>query len=229
MDKAIRQYRRALSRKLPCTKAVKVRLLKRFDGLAASYLEESPSPSMEDLYRGFGPVEEMAESLLVSVTPEEKRAFRSRKTAACICTAAAVTLLVLVVAYGLFWKNTPIQSFDYLDSSASRLDDAYVQSSDPYFGEKTVTRIKSFYDGDTLIATIAFQVTFRYDGTSVTVVSKSVTQTDGYGGWSFTEDDFVASDRSVKLDGTLRWLEVLSKSPVTMILSCDEFGHISYI
>ena len=92
--------------------------------------------------------------------------------------------------------------------------------------DKNYTRRKSFYDGDTLIATIAFTATFRYDGSAVSVVSKSVTQTDTYESWSYKQDSFTSSGGTVALSGRLtKWL--IFNSSFSMGLVCDVNGNIS--
>lgn len=91
---------------------------------------------------------------------------------------------------------------------------------------KNYTRRKSFYDGDTLIAVIAFTATFHYDGSSVSVASKSITQTDTYESWSFKQNSFTSSGGTVTLSGKLtKWL--IFNSSFTMGLVCDVNGNIS--
>ncbi len=94
--------------------------------------------------------------------------------------------------------------------------------------EKTAVYKKTFKDGDTVIAIIAFEATFHYDGTSVSVASKSITQTDTYNGWSFKQSSFTSSGGSVTLTGKLtKWL-IFNSSTFTMVLTCDKNGNISY-
>ena len=56
--------------------------------------------------------------------------------------------------------------------------DEILESAQSRSTDKCYTRKKTFYREDTLIAVIAFDAVFRYDGSTVSVVSKSVTQTD---------------------------------------------------
>lgn len=93
---------------------------------------------------------------------------------------------------------------------------------------KTCTRTNTFKDGDTVIAVIAFQATFHYDGTTVIVASKSVTQTDTYDGWNYKQTSFTSSGGTVTLDARLtKWLGIFNNA-FTMSLSCDKDGNISH-
>lgn len=92
--------------------------------------------------------------------------------------------------------------------------------------DKTAHKTQEFYSGDTLIAVITIQGTFRYDGSTVSVVSKSVTQTDTYDGWSYKQNSFTSSGGTVTLDAKLtKWL-ILNTS-FTTTLTCDKNGNIS--
>ena len=83
-----------------------------------------------------------------------------------------------------------------------------------------------FYNG-VVIGVIAMKGTFRYDGSTVSVASKSVTQTDTYEGWSYKQNSFTSSGGTVTLDAKLTKLIFLN-IPFTMMLSCDKDGNISY-
>lgn len=92
---------------------------------------------------------------------------------------------------------------------------------------KSYGRSKTFKNGATTIAVIAIQGTFRYDGNTVSVVSKSVTQTDTYDGWSYSQTSFTSSGGTISLSGKLA-KPLYSSIPFTMTLSCDKDGNISY-
>lgn len=92
---------------------------------------------------------------------------------------------------------------------------------------KVVNRSATFKDGDTVIAVIVFQATFHYDGTSVSVVSKSVIQTDTYDGWNYKQTSFTSSGGTVTLSARLTKL-IIFNNPFTMSLTCDKDGNISY-
>lgn len=92
--------------------------------------------------------------------------------------------------------------------------------------DKTAVRRQTFTKNDTVIGVIAFQATYRYDGSTVSVVSKSVTQTDTYEGWSYKQSSFTSSGGTVALEGKLsKWL-ILNVS-VSMSLTCDKNGNLS--
>lgn len=92
--------------------------------------------------------------------------------------------------------------------------------------DKTATRKKTITHSDATVAVIAFKATFRYDGSTVSVVSKSVTQTDTYDGWSYSQNSFTSSGGTVTLDAKLTKLLILQKS-FTMSLTCDKNGNLS--
>lgn len=94
--------------------------------------------------------------------------------------------------------------------------------------DKSATHTKSFYREDKLIAVISFKATFRYDGSSVIVIYRSVTQTDTYNGWSYTQESFTDSGGTVTLTGKLKYLLIFSTTTFTMSMTCDANGNISY-
>lgn len=91
---------------------------------------------------------------------------------------------------------------------------------------RTATRDKSIYLEGSLIAEIAFTATFRFDGTTVFVVSKAVTQTDTYDGWKYKQQSFTSSGGTVTLEAKLTKL-LIYNNPLTMSLSCDTDGNIT--
>ena len=104
--------------------------------------------------------------------------------------------------------------------------DKLIDISQSRSSDRTYLRKKSLYNGDNLIADIAFPVTFRYDGSSVSVVSKAVTQTDTYNGWNYKQNSFTSSGGTVTLDAKLTKL-LLFNVPFTMSATCDANGNIS--
>lgn len=92
---------------------------------------------------------------------------------------------------------------------------------------KAYERRKSFYDGETLIAVIAITGTFSYNGSTVSVLSKSVSQSSTYDGWNYKQSFFTSNSGTIALEGNLTKLIVLS-IPISMTLSCDKNGNISY-
>lgn len=86
---------------------------------------------------------------------------------------------------------------------------------------------KTIKSNGTTIGIVAIHGTFAYDGSTVSVVSKSVTQTDTYDGWSYKQNSFTSSGGTITLDGKLTKLLFVSV-PFTMTLTCDKDGNISY-
>ena len=93
--------------------------------------------------------------------------------------------------------------------------------------DKTYTRRRTFEKNGTTVGIIAITALFRYDGNSVYVISKAVTQTDTYEGWNYKQNSFTSSGGTVTLDAKLTKLLVLN-IPFTMTLTCDKNGNISY-
>lgn len=93
--------------------------------------------------------------------------------------------------------------------------------------DKTYARTKTVKDGETVVAVITMTATFRYDGTTVSVVNKAVTQTDTYDGWEYVQNSFSSSGGTVTLNAKLtKWF--IFNASFTMTLTCDKNGNISY-
>lgn len=93
--------------------------------------------------------------------------------------------------------------------------------------DKSYSNTKTIKDGDTVVAIIAISATFRYDGSTVSVVSKGVTRSDTYDGWEYVQNSFTSSGGTVTLDAKItKWF--IFNSSFTMTLSCDKNGNISY-
>ena len=112
-------------------------------------------------------------------------------------------------------ENGLVVTHEIVDISATRSTD------------KTYQCKSTYSDDGTVIAVIAFIATYRYDGSTVSVISKTVTQTDTYEGWSFTQKSFTSSNGTVTLTGTLsKWL--IFNNNISMSMTCDKNGNISY-
>lgn len=68
---SVTRYKKELQKKLLCSRKDKEILLEQYEGMLNGFLEETPSPSREQLEDAFGPPENMAETLLASVTAED--------------------------------------------------------------------------------------------------------------------------------------------------------------
>lgn len=92
---------------------------------------------------------------------------------------------------------------------------------------KGYTRTRTVQNDGVVIAKISIFGIFHYDGTTVSVASKEVTQADTYEGWSYKQNSFTSSGGTITLDAKLTKLLVLN-IPISMTLSCDKDGNISY-
>ena len=92
--------------------------------------------------------------------------------------------------------------------------------------ERSATARLTIDEDGVVIAQIAFRATFRYDYTTVSVVSKSILQTDTFEGWNYKQTSFTSSGGTVSLTGKITKLLVL-KHPFDLTLTCDAYGNIS--
>ncbi len=91
---------------------------------------------------------------------------------------------------------------------------------------RAVSRGREYtYNGE-VIAIIEMTATFRYDGNTVSVVSKNISKCETYDGWSFKQSSFTSSGGTVSLTGKLTKL-LLLKATVDISLTCDKNGNIS--
>lgn len=91
---------------------------------------------------------------------------------------------------------------------------------------RAATKKQSFSKNGEAIADIAITGVFRYDGSTVSVSSKVVSQKDTYNGWSFTQNSFTSSGGTITLTGKLtKPLRV--PGSVNIKLTCDKNGNIS--
>ena len=142
------------------------------------------------------------------------------------CTLCLVLLTsIFCPAYATEQTEVIHSEVILLEDDVAVLDEIIVISS-PRATDKTATRRKTISKGDTVIGIIAFQATFRYDGSNVSVISKSVTQTDTYDGYSYSQTSFTSSGGTVTLEGKLSKLLVYNHS-FTMSLTCDKNGNLS--
>lgn len=92
--------------------------------------------------------------------------------------------------------------------------------------EVVAERTRTIKSGDTVLSVIAFEATFRYDGSAVAVVSKTVTRADAYEGYIYKQQSFTSSGSTVTLQGKLTKLLIFNHS-FTMSLTCDKNGNLS--
>ena len=105
MADGVKQYRRALKRKLRCSGGVRKRLLEKFDGAAVSYLENEPTPALAGVTEAFGPPEEMARTLMEEVTSEEATAYKWGVIVRRVIAAVALAAVLGFAIYTFCWKE----------------------------------------------------------------------------------------------------------------------------
>ena len=112
MIQSVKQYRKKLSKELLCTKSVKKRLIGEFDKLVLNYSEENSVPTVDTLTAAFGTPNDMANTLMESVSAEEMAVYKKR----CIINRAiSITLviaLLIFVIYVFFWMQKPLVAVD---------------------------------------------------------------------------------------------------------------------
>lgn len=91
---------------------------------------------------------------------------------------------------------------------------------------KTTSTTKTITYNGVTVGIFTIQATFQYNGSTVSVTSKSVTRADTYSGWSYTQTSFTSSGGTVTLNGKLTKLLHPSLS-FSMSLSCDKNGNIT--
>lgn len=101
MTDGVCKYRRSVKRLLLCGGDVRSDLIARMDKMLASFQSENPAPSFEELAKSFGTPEEMAQELMLDITPEEQETYcRKRRTVRIIAGVAAVLALMLIIFAG---------------------------------------------------------------------------------------------------------------------------------
>lgn len=119
-----------------------------------------------------------------------------------------------------------IYSEEFVLEDGTTVKDEIIVTSHARSTDKTATRRQTFSRSDTVIGIIAFQAKFRYDGSTVSVISKSVTQTDTYDGYSYKQSSFTSSGGTVTLEGKLTKLLIFNTA-FSMSLTCDKNGTLS--
>ena len=104
--------------------------------------------------------------------------------------------------------------------------DELVELSSARSSDRTYARTKTIKENDATIGVITIIGIFRYDGTSVSVVSKVVDQTDTYYGWYYVQNSFTENGGTITRDAKLTKLLVLN-IPFTISITCDANGKIS--
>lgn len=138
-----------------------------------------------------------------------------------------VIVLMLITPAHATAQNSVIHTQETVFDNGLTVIDQVIDITTSRASDKSYARTKTIKDGDTVVAIITIAATFRYDGTTVSVVSKAVTQSDTYDGWEYVQNSFTSSGGTVTLDAKIsKWF--IFNAPFTMTLSCDKNGNISY-
>ncbi len=113
MADGVKQYRRALKRKLRCSGGVRKRLLEKFDGAADAFLENEPTPALAGVMEAFGPPEEMARTLMEEVTPKEATVYKWGVIVRRVIAAVALAAVLGFAIYTFWWKDVGITITPY--------------------------------------------------------------------------------------------------------------------
>lgn len=142
-----------------------------------------------------------------------------------VCTVFMISILAIPASAAQ--TDGIISSKSYTLDNGIEIIDELILHSYTRSSTKDYTLRRSFSKSSTTIAVIAIYGDFKYDGNTVSVVSKSVSQTDTYDGWSYSQSSFSSSGGSITLNAKLTKL-LNASIPITMTLSCDADGNISY-
>ena len=150
------------------------------------------------------------------------------------CIILVFTLLIFCLDVPCFAAEVPSEERQLIFYEEKALEDGITQittvtvsESPARAGTKTAIRKDVFENGSTEIAIIQLTGTFTFNGSTVSVVSKSISRCETYAGWNFQQSAFTSSGGTIRLTGKLTKLIVLNYN-VEMTLSCDKDGNISY-
>lgn len=109
MADGLKQYKKELGRLLPCPRKTRRQLVARLDAYRDSEMADNPSPTYEQLVSGFGPPEEMAQTLSMELTPQDRAAYRRNRLAYRAAAVALAAALLVFTVYIWILKTTPIE------------------------------------------------------------------------------------------------------------------------
>lgn len=112
MSDHVAQYKKELKKNLRCSRSVKERLMGKFGCSLSSFLDDKPTPDIDELCTAFGSPKEMASILMEEVTPEETiRYHRKTIITRAIAGTLAGTVLFLIIAISIqvyFYKEQDV-------------------------------------------------------------------------------------------------------------------------
>lgn len=110
----VARYRKALKQDLRCSRKVKKRLLEKFSLSLSAFLEDVPSPGMDQLYAAFGPPNEMVDVLLAEVTPKEAAQYHRKNIILRIFAGILTAVLLAGATYVYFLKEQAVVHDDHV-------------------------------------------------------------------------------------------------------------------
>ena len=143
-----------------------------------------------------------------------------------------ISILSFVLVFSMFpvvmaaEQGTVVSQQEVALGNGIVIIDTLIEYSNARAVGKAARRTADIYDNDVLIARITLVAGFEYDGTTVTVTSKGVTETSTYEGWRYVQNSLTSSGGTVTLDAKLTKLLVLN-IPFTISITCDANGNIS--
>ena len=112
MNRSVAQYRRAFKKQLACSRSTQEQLTLRFQSMLNGFLEDYPSPTMQELYNALGSPEELAKSFSADIPAEEAVRYARKQTARRVIVGILVGLLLIATVYVFFVKQSPLISYD---------------------------------------------------------------------------------------------------------------------
>ena len=142
-----------------------------------------------------------------------------------VVSLLCVMLLVSAIPYTYAVENREY-CHEWVMENGITVVEELIFENDSRTMQEGATRRQTYRDEDqNLMAVIAMRVVFQYDGSTVRVISKSMTQTDTYNGWSYDHDCYVTIGGKVT---TKFYLEKQSYSQLySFSVTCDKNGNIS--
>lgn len=148
-------------------------------------------------------------------------------TSLLLCSLLLLSLFVPVSALDAAPADSQAASTQTIDlGDGLTVTEELIINDQAKTASRSATKKQTFSDNGTTIAEIAITGVFRYDGSTVSVSSKLVSQKDTYDGWSFTQNSFTSSGGTITLAGKLTKPLRVSVS-VNIKLTCDKNGNIS--
>lgn len=129
MKNCVTRYKKILKRNLYCSGNTRKRLLQKFEIALSAFLEDNPTPSMDELSAAFGPPKEMASVLMEEVPKQEVARYRARNIWLwCILGCIGACVLVWCILLGI--EILEVKNGGYIhENEASIIDETPTDDS----------------------------------------------------------------------------------------------------